>query len=500
VRVLDPYVMGALVLLGLHATWGFLRFWFRREHVGQPVLYALLSVSMLYGIARILVGWYNALGIAQPEHADAEPGLTVAVFITSSPGEPREMFDRTLEAAARIAYPHTTYLLDDTEDPEIARIAERHGAVRLRLVGLPGAKAGKINAALAQTSEDFVLVLDPDHVPFPELLDRVLGHFRDPRVGFVQVSQAYHNAGASFVARAAAQQTYAFYGPTLQGMYGHGTSVVIGANGTFRRVALESVGGHGVGLAEDLITAIRMHAKGWRSVYVPEVVSRGLVPEDLGTMRRQQLKWARGVWEVLLVELPRAFRGLTLRQRLSYAMIGTYYLFGLTTAVYTAIPLLYLAFRWLPASVDVSEYLQHAVPFGTVAVLVYLYAQRFLCDPRRERGLHVSGMLLKLGLWPVYLHGTLLAFLRRDVPYIPTPKEAQRGSFWRLARAPLALLALTLALVLKTILERLYVLPEAEVRVSTGVVWGMIVFALLNAIYALAVTYAAWQAARLPRR
>jgi hypothetical protein len=360
VRLRDRLLLGGLILVGVHAAGYFLFWWFARDHVGQPILFAFLSAALVYGIARLLVGWYNVLGIEQPSHVAPEPGLRVAFFITATPGEPPPMFDETLAGVARVRYPHTTYLLDDSLSPEIAEIAARHGAVRLELLNVPGAKAGKINAALALTNEEFIVVLDPDHVPFPEMLDRVLGHFSDPRVGFVQVSQAYVNATASFVARAAAEQTYAFYGPTLQGMYGHGTSVVIGANGTFRRTALESIGGHGVGLAEDLITAIRLHGAGWRGVYIPEIVSRGLVPEELGSFVKQQLKWSRGVGEVFLVELKRAFRRLGWKQRLSYLMTGTYYFFGATMALYNMIPLLYLAFGWLPARVDLAEWLQHA--------------------------------------------------------------------------------------------------------------------------------------------
>ena len=59
---------------------------------------------------------------------------------------------------------------------------------------------------MASTDEDFILILDPDHIPFPEFLDRVLGYFADERVGFVQVSQAYYNQGRSFTAIGAAEQ------------------------------------------------------------------------------------------------------------------------------------------------------------------------------------------------------------------------------------------------------------------------------------------------------
>jgi cellulose synthase/poly-beta-1,6-N-acetylglucosamine synthase-like glycosyltransferase len=75
------------------------------------------------------------------------------------------------------------------------------------------------------------------------------------------------------------------------------------------------------GSAEDLVTAIRIHSAGWKSVYAPIVVSRGLVPEDSGSFCKQQLKWSRGVFEVLFTEIPNLFGKLTWWQRLSYMTI-----------------------------------------------------------------------------------------------------------------------------------------------------------------------------------
>jgi cellulose synthase (UDP-forming) len=489
----ERWMLGILLFLGVQSVVLFAFWWFRREHIGNPIAFALLSFATWYGISRIVIGWYNVFHIEQPPPRPAPAGLSVAVFITSSPGEPYAMFERTLAAAQAIRYPHATYLLDDTRDPRFAALAAEMGAVHLELIGLPGAKAGKINEALKRTSEEIVLVLDPDHVPFPEFLDRVLGYFDDPAVGFVQVAQTYHNARLSFVARAAAEQTFAFYGPILQGMHGTGTAVAIGANCTFRRTALESIGGHGIGLAEDLVTAIRLHAAGWHSVYVPEVVARGLVPEDLDSFLRQQLKWSRGVYEVLLREYPRAFRRLTMHQRISYLMIGTYYLVGVTTPIYLAIPLLYLAFGVQPAAMFLAEYVLYAIPVAFFGVLIYRVAQRWLCDPVRERGWHWRGMLLKIGCWSVYLKGLLLALANVAVPYIPTAKERRRGNLWRMAAVPLAVVLLSLATMGWALFRRLYRMPEAEVRITTEATAGMLVFAALNAVLMSGRLYAAWK-------
>ncbi|MGH7555787.1 MAG: glycosyltransferase family 2 protein, partial [Longimicrobiales bacterium] len=436
----DRVILYALIAAGTAAVVRLIDWWFRADHVAQPILFVMLSLAFWYAVSRVIVGWIGYAGIRHPSHVAAPPGLRVAIFTTSSPGEPLEMFETTLAACARIRYPHTTYLLDDTRDARFGELVARHGAVHLELVGLPGAKAGKINRALELTDEEFVLVLDPDHIPFPEFLDRVLGQFEDPRVGFVQVSQAYYNQRRSFVARGAAEQTYGFYGPTQSGLFGHACAVAIGANCTFRREALRSIGGHGFGLAEDLVTAIRLHAAGWRSVYVPEVVSRGLVPEDLGSFYKQQLKWARGVYEVLFVEIPASFGRLTWRQRLSYLAIGTYYLFGVTTALFLIFPYLYLWSGVQPAAMRFHEFLLAGGPVAALGAAVYLFAQRWLCHPATERGIHWRGLALKVACWPVFMAGTVLALLRADIPYIPTEKRAVRGRFLRLAWPHLVLL------------------------------------------------------------
>ncbi|HEX8169766.1 MAG TPA: glycosyltransferase [Thermoanaerobaculia bacterium] len=492
IRAWQRWVLAVLIFLGVQSVVWFALWWFRAGHVNQLVLFILLSFATWFGVFRIMVGWYNVFHVDQPDVVPPRDGLRVAIFTTAAPGEPYEMFVRTLAAARAVAYPHTTYLLDDTRDPRLRALCEEMGAVHMELLDIPGAKAGKINAALQRTGEDFIVVLDPDHVPFPQFLDRVLGYFDDEQVGFVQVAQAYGNARESFVARGAAEQTYAFYGPIMQGMYGTGTAVAIGANCTFRRTALESIGGHGLGLAEDLVTSIRLHARGWKSVYVPEVLSRGLVPADLDSYLRQQLKWSRGVYEVLFREYPRAFRRLSAYQKISYFMIGSYYLVGVTSLIFLAVPLIYLFFGRQPAVFLLSEYVQRAAPVGFFGAAVYLFAQRWLCDPPRERGLHWRGTLLKIGSWSIYLRGLWLAVRNVAVPYVPTAKERRRARFLTHARLPLAVMVISFVAVLWTTYMQLYVIPEAEVLISTEVTLGMITFAVLNAVLMSGRLYAAW--------
>ena len=490
-------ILGVLILTGVFTIFNFFDWWFRQEHIAMLPLFLLLTFIFWWGIIRMVILWTAYFKMKVPASQPViNPNMRVAIFTTSSPGEPASMFDKTLEACARITYPHTTYLLDDTQDPAFKIIAEKHGAVWLELVGLPGAKAGKINEALKRIDEDFILVLDPDHIPFPNFFDEVLGYFEDEKIGFVQVSQAYYNQHRSFTAHAAAEQTYGFYGPGQIGMNGINCSVAIGANCTFRRSALQSIGGHGVGLAEDLVTSIRLHAQGWKSVYVPVVVSRGLVPEDLGSFCKQQLKWSRGVHEVLFAELPRLWTRLSYWQRLSYFTICTYYISGFTMLLFLLFPYLFLWFGLLPANMDFIELAMHWLPIAAVGIGIYLYVQQWLCHPRHERGLHWRGMFMKFACWYVFLRGFLLAIINSDIPYIPTAKKAVK-SFSRFARPLFVHQFIFIATIFFVVVQRVYFTHEARRALTSGEIWGMVAFASIAFIMTMGGTYAAIQSTKI---
>lgn len=497
VTLRHKFFLLVLIIAGVINIFYFADWWFKEEHIGNLWLFVLLSMMVWYGVVRMILIWVNYLHISKPDTPPAPEGLKVAIFTTSSPGEPLGMFEKTLAACAGVRYPHTTYLLDDTRDPAFREVAEKYGAVWLELVGIPGAKAGKINAALKKAPEDFILVLDPDHIPFPEFLDHTLGFFSDEKIGFVQVSQAYYNQYRSFTARAAAEQTYTFYGPTQMGLFGIGGAVAIGANCTFRRSALDSIGGHGIGLAEDLITSIRLHAAGWKSVYNPVVVSRGLVPEDFGSFCKQQLKWARGVFEMTFAELPRLFSKLTGWQRLSYLSIGTYYLVGANSFFFTLIPFVYFFTGILPAQMSFADFFIYGSLVVIIAVLVYLMVQVWMCHPRTERGLHWRGMVLKYSCWPVYFLGFLLSLVDADIPYIPTAKKAVVGKITPFARPLVLQTAVFLAVIITVYLERRFYTSESELILTAEIAWGMMGFAFIGFLMCLGGILAALEAWRL---
>lgn len=476
----DRFVLLILTMAGVISIVNFAEWWFRGEHVSNLTSFVILSLFFWYAIFRISLIWINYLRLQKPVVVPGpDDNLSVAIFTTSAPGEPLSMFEKTFEALNNVRYPHKTYLLDSTEDPAFRALAGKYNITWLELVNFPGAKAGKVNEALRLTNEDFILIIDPDHIAFPNILDQTLGFFKDDKVGFVQVSQGYYNQYRSFTARAAAEQTYTFYGPTQMGLAGYGSAVAIGANCTFRRKALESIGGHAEGLAEDLLTSIRLHAKGWKSVYNPVIVNRGLVPEDLTSFYKQQLKWARGTFEILFDEIPKVFRKLSFWQRVAYLSISTYYFTGTATLFFMLIPFFYFMTGIIPGRMTFLDFVLHGLPVLIIAGAIYAYIQKFLCHPATERKFHWRGMILKYSSWPVYFYGFLLALANKKIPYLPTAKKALIGSITSFVRPLFVYCLMFILLVVAVYIDRRYYVPESELAFTAERVYGMLGFAFI---------------------
>ncbi|MEZ4712280.1 MAG: glycosyltransferase family 39 protein [Caldilineaceae bacterium] len=78
---------------------------------------------------------------------------------------------------------HKTWLLDDGDDPKLAQLALRLGAGYLTRPHRQNAKAGNINAALARTTGDIIVIFDIDHIPQADFLEQTLSFFANPRDG-----------------------------------------------------------------------------------------------------------------------------------------------------------------------------------------------------------------------------------------------------------------------------------------------------------------------------
>jgi cellulose synthase (UDP-forming) len=80
--------------------------------------------------------------------------------------------------------------------------------------------------------------------------------------------------------------------------YVMGYPIIVGCHNTHRVSALKQVGGFAPHDDDNLLITLFYRVKGWRGVYVPQILARGLTPADWSSYLRQQRRWARSVLDI----------------------------------------------------------------------------------------------------------------------------------------------------------------------------------------------------------
>jgi cellulose synthase (UDP-forming) len=435
-------VIIAVITLVYYYSW-----WFNAEHISTWSALAF-SLALTYGLVQLVGNWL--LYLATHYRSSSCPPLTsqkfsVDIFITAY-HEDHDLVERALLAACNLPEEKQIWLLDDGHDPALAQMAARLGVGYLTRPIRRHAKAGNINAALPRTTGDIIVIFDIDHAPHPDFLTKTLGCFADPEVGFVQVMLTFANREDGWIPKATADTSLDFYNPVSIGADGLGSATLIGSNALIRRKALDSIQGYQPGLAEDLATSIALHAAGWRSVYVPEPLAPGIAPPDLTSWFKQQLKWSRGVFELLLTDLPHRFSKLHLGHRVMYGVRTTYYWIGLFTAFHILVTIGVLWRGSVSALSSYQDYLLHLAPLVGMTLIVRQLALRRWLHPSLEKtGLQWKPITLVFATWPIYTLSWFMALLRVPLRFQPTPKTAS-GSLhpaWLLPQIVSILLLIT---------------------------------------------------------
>lgn len=280
--------------------------------------------------------------------------VRVDVFITVY-GEDLEIVSRTIRAAVALRGAHRTWVLDDGRSDAVKERAEQLGAWYVRRLSSNGAKAGNLNHALSIAKGDLFAVFDADFVPDPDFLVETVPFFVADNVAFVQTPQAYGNLH-TIIARGAAYMQTVFYRFVQRGRNRFNAAFCVGTNVIFRRAAIDEIGGiHTDSKSEDVWTALTLHERGWRSVYISDVLAVGDAPETIEGYSKQQLRWATGGFEILLTHNPLSpRRRLTADQRVQYLVTATFYLTGICPLLLLLVPPLEIYLDLRPMNLTIT--------------------------------------------------------------------------------------------------------------------------------------------------
>jgi cellulose synthase (UDP-forming) len=367
VNVLYHTFQGLVVLL---AVW-------RTAVVDWHVWYAPVAwLADLLGLATGALFLFTIRYRATPVPRPVPTRHTVDVLVPTL-NEPPAVLEPTLLAATRIRGVRRVLVLDDGHRPEVARIAQRLGVEYVTRGTRAGAKAGNLNHALPKTDAELIATFDADHIPLPQFLERTTGYFDDPTVAFVQTPQAFYNTDSVTFGRHWHEQQM-FYGCVQPAKNATNSAFYTGTNAVLRRAALADIGGFATGTAtEDIHTSLRLHAHGWRSVFVPTPLAYGLEVDNLREYYGTRRRWAAGSLGLLFRsrDSPLRIRGLTCHQRLNYISSTVAHLQGIQRLVYLVVPALTLATLDNPVNVSFAGYGAVFAGFAALSLwLIHRYA------------------------------------------------------------------------------------------------------------------------------
>ncbi|RCS49454.1 glycosyltransferase [Bremerella cremea] len=314
--------------------------------------YAIVASAMLlgaefWGVFLMFLYFMQVWRQVEPEPIPPLENRSVDVFLPTY-NEDVQLLQGSINALNQLDYPHTTYVLDDGHRPAVADLCREMGVNYISRDDNLHAKAGNLNHALDQTNGEFVVIFDADHIARPNFISRTLGYFADDKLAFVQTPHAFYNfdsfqSHVDFKRGIYWEEGQLFYNVIQPGKTAWNANVFCGSAAIFRRTALEDVGLIATEtITEDMHTGLRLHAKGWKSLFVNERMIAAQAAPDITTFAAQRLRWGEGNLSIFAYDNPLTMKGLTLGQRLNYlgSMLG--WTTGPAKALLYAAPILML--------------------------------------------------------------------------------------------------------------------------------------------------------------
>jgi cellulose synthase/poly-beta-1,6-N-acetylglucosamine synthase-like glycosyltransferase len=226
--------------------------------------------------------------------------------------------DRLIDAVCELDYPRERLeiqVLDDSTDEtcSVAERAVRRQAARglnityLHRTDRTGYKAGALEAGMKVANGELIAIFDADFIPHPDFLQRTVSFFGDPKIALVQARWGHINQDYSLLTKIQAILLDGHFvlehgGRNRAGLFFNFN----GTAGIWRREAIGDAGGwqHDT-LTEDLDLSYRAQLRGWKFVFLPDVIAPAEVPVEMNSFKSQQHRWAKGSIQTCRKLLPR---------------------------------------------------------------------------------------------------------------------------------------------------------------------------------------------------
>ncbi len=214
---------------------------------------------------------------------------------------------RLVDAVCHMDYPKENMrimVLDDSDDDTVDLLEnvvddyKKHGfkIEHVRRGTRKGYKAGALKYAMHTTDTEYVAIFDADFIPPDWFLKKAIPHFAKSNIGLVQCRWGHVNENYSAITQAQALSLdFHFLIEQKAKSNSHLFMNFNGTAGIWKRDCIEDAGGwHTATLVEDLDLSYRAQMKGWKCVFLPDIVVDAELPVQMNAAKRQQFRWAKG--------------------------------------------------------------------------------------------------------------------------------------------------------------------------------------------------------------
>lgn len=276
-------------------------------------------------------------------------------------GEDLAVVRNTITFARNMRWPGRlrVYILDDGDSREVRNLARNLGVEYLVRDDRPAhKKSGNLNNGLAHSDGDFVVVFDADFAPAETFLLETVPYMLYYNVGIVQTTQFFDvriKETRNWIQQLSGSIQDMFFCWAQPARNTADSAMCVGTNVVYRRAALNAIGGFprvddG---GEDIVTGLDMYSKGYRTIYLPINLAKGVCPDTFKAAINQQYRWALSSMKMFIGRnaYSKAFRRAPLnwKQRVVFWSGAMYYaqsVLVLITAVMPSIVMLWF-FPWM---------------------------------------------------------------------------------------------------------------------------------------------------------
>ena len=271
-------------------------------------VFDLFIISAIIIIAYTLNFYYlTFLSVRRKEVLTTKEMGTPSVTIQLPIYNEKYVAKRLVDAVCGLDYPKDKMkimILDDSDDDTVELLAKEvnyykkqgYQIEHIRRGTRKGYKAGALKYAMQITDTEYVAIFDADFIPPKWFLKRAIPHFSKPNIGLIQCRWGHVNENYSSITQVQALSLdFHFLIEQKAKSNSHLFMNFNGTAGIWKRDCIDDAGGwHTATLVEDLDLSYRAQMKGWKCVFLPDIVVDAELPVQMNGAKRQQFRWAKG--------------------------------------------------------------------------------------------------------------------------------------------------------------------------------------------------------------